>query len=426
MADQHLYPLHCSVQNYDWGKQGSASLVSELAPAAVGSDFKLNEKECYAELWMGTHPNGPSKLAGTSQPLHTLIAASPRSHLGAAHARAFPGSTHIPFLFKILSMAKALPLQAHPDKKLGEQLNARDSTEFVDDNHKPEIALAIKDGFRGFVGFRPVEQIAGFVEDVPELRQAISDDEACDAFIDSPTRELVKHLFRALLSRPQEEVAPLAASLVKRVEEGGARVFGQGVDEEAEDLAQVVLKMQRDYPGDVGLFAAAFFMNLVTLKRGEAIYIGADEVHAYLEGDIIECMAISDNVVNAAFVPPEERDIKTFTSMLTYSARPASTYALRPQKYAKSSTGRTTRYDPPLEEFDVLWTAFEGAGVEELGQVDGPAIAICVKGDVTLGVKGEKEQVEMQQGSVIYVKSGTPLVLKSNADADVYWAICDA
>jgi len=424
MAEQHLYPLHCSVQNYDWGKKGSKSLVSKLAPAAVGSDFKLDENEYYAELWMGTHSNGPSQLAATSQSLHSLISSDPASHLGQTHLYKFPEGTHVPFLFKILSMAKALPLQAHPDKSLGEKLHAKDSKEFVDDNHKPEIALAITDGFRGFVGFRPVEEIAGFVEDIPELRQAIANDDACDAFIEAPSREKVKPLFQALLSQPQEKVAPLVESLVKRVKEGGAKVFGQG--KRNEDLAEVVGKIQQDYPGDVGLLTAVFFMNLVTLKRGEAIYIGADEIHAYLEGDIIECMAISDNVVNAAFVPPSERDIKTFTDMLTYSSRPASTYALKPEKYAKSGSGKTTKYDPPLEEFDVLWTAFDGKGTEGLGKVEGPSIAICLKGEVGLGVKGGEEQVEMTQGSVVYVKSGTPVVLESKGAADVYWAICDA
>jgi mannose-6-phosphate isomerase len=79
----------------------------------------------------------------------------------------------------------------------------------------------------------------------------------------------------------------------------------------------LVLSLEKQYPGDVGVLSA-FFMNYVKLSPGEALYVGANEPHAYLSGDCIECMATSDNVVRAGLTP-KYRDVQTLCSMLTYN-----------------------------------------------------------------------------------------------------------
>jgi mannose-6-phosphate isomerase class I len=82
------------------------------------------------------------------------------------------------------------------------------------------------------------------------------------------------------------------------------------------DKEQLVLSLERQYQDDVGVIAALFF-NYVKLSPGEALYIGANEPHAYLSGECIECMATSDNVVRAGLTP-KYRDVQTLCSMLTY------------------------------------------------------------------------------------------------------------
>ena len=82
------------------------------------------------------------------------------------------------------------------------------------------------------------------------------------------------------------------------------------------DKEKLVLKLERQYPADVGVIAA-FFLNHVKLNPGEALYLGANEPHAYLCGECIECMAASDNVVRAGLTP-KHRDVQTLCSMLTY------------------------------------------------------------------------------------------------------------
>ncbi|KZT25058.1 mannose-6-phosphate isomerase [Neolentinus lepideus HHB14362 ss-1] len=447
MASKNLYRLKTSYQTYDWGKQGSTSLVAKLAPGSVGPEFKVDENTIYAETWMGTHSNGPASIYGTSQSLKDLIDANPQHFLGSAYQK-WPKSTEVPFLFKILCAGKALPLQAHPDKKLGEELNRQDQGkgEFVDANHKPEIAVTIGDpleedwgeegvAFLGFVGFRPLEEIRFFLQHVSELRRAVGDEGVVSQFMSSPSKETLKRLYTQLLERGKNDVRGVAAevdALVQRIQEGRAQLGQEG---------KLVLKAHAQYPGDVGVLATAFFMNLMKLKRGEAVYCGADEVHAWLAGEIIECMAVSDNVLNAAFVPPGERDIGTFVNMLTYTARAPGEWVLPRKAYERSRHGKTQKFDPPLEEFSVLWTVL-GKGAagegEVLGASPGPTIGIVTKAGTRSGAlaSGEGqvrfdacgERVEVPVGGVVFVAPGTDVavsVVGAEGEAEMWWATCD-
>ncbi|KAL5519949.1 hypothetical protein ACEPAG_1609 [Sanghuangporus baumii] len=434
MTTSNIFRLKGSIQEYDWGKPGSSSLVAKFAHAAVGQDFEVSDSRNYAEIWMGTHKKGPSALWDNPQvSLHGLIMSSPRSFLGArltgpsfdkehfVEDAKFSHTTDVPFLFKILSIGKALPLQAHPDKKLGEKLHNEDSGQFVDSNHKPEIAVALADGFKGFVGFREPKLISKDLQSVPELSEAIGHDEAIEKFVREQSKESLKVIFTKLLSASPELVSRAVSKLIARIERQGASAT---VDNAlATELVQI---LNKQYPQDVGVLAAPFFMNLITINRGEAVYIGADEAHAYLEGDIIECMAVSDNVFNAAFVPPETRNTQTFVEALTYTAREPQHWALRPTSYKRSRQGRTTAFDPPLEEFTVLWTQLNGKGEEFLENAEGPTIGIVTKGTIDFEEQGpDREKLTLGEGAIIFVKPKTDLVARSTTDdGEVWWATC--
>lgn len=332
-----VYRLSCSVQEYDWGKPGSSSLVAQFAPNAKGPAFTLSEDGSYAEvsrrirdisaakssltlesrapqLWVGTHPNAPSDLfASTFSPvpavsasLQSILSTHPDQLLGPALLKKWPGVHQLPYLFKVLSIAKALPLQAHPDRKLGEKLHKKDSESYVDENHKPEIAVVIgepgaaewipfggkedKVGFTGFVGFRPLEEIVDFVTSVPELIKAIGNNHAIQAFVSDPTKETLKTVWSSLLERGKSEtevVGDQVRTLVKRLKyTGETNEF-----KDARPYARLLEKVNEQYKGDVGVLATTFFMNFVQLKQGEALWIPADEVHAYLEGGKHLCCA---------------------------------------------------------------------------------------------------------------------------------------
>ena len=105
--------LKCSVQTYDWGRRGRQSIVATLVENA-NTDFVVEENKAYAELWMGTHPNGPSYIRSDGICLKDYIDNN-REVLGN-NANNRNNFKDLPFLFKILSVGKALSIQAHPDK----------------------------------------------------------------------------------------------------------------------------------------------------------------------------------------------------------------------------------------------------------------------------------------------------------------------
>ena len=161
-------------------------------------------------------------------------------------------------------------------------------------------------------------------------------------------------------------------------------------------------------PGDVGLFVL-FFLNYVKLEVGEAMFLKADDIHAYLSGDIIECMAASDNVVRAGFTP-KFKDVDTLVSMLTYSYAPISEQKMEPADYpyatlnasAYSSGSQAILYDPPIDEFSVVKTDLKKKGAKAtFEQIAGPSIFICTSGEGKISVGPKVEEVK--SGYVYFV-----------------------
>ncbi|BHF79545.1 hypothetical protein SprV_0702266600 [Sparganum proliferum] len=133
-------------------------MVCQLKTASSPS-FTCEPSKPYAELWMGTHPSGPSKFADQSSENLADYINKDTSVLGTESVKLF-GKT-LPFLFKVLSVNKALSIQAHPNKKLAEKLHADHPDVYKDDNHKPELAIALSD-FEALLCFRPLEEILVF------------------------------------------------------------------------------------------------------------------------------------------------------------------------------------------------------------------------------------------------------------------------
>jgi len=153
------------------------------------------------------------------------------------------------------------------------------------------------------------------------------------------------------------------------------------------------------------------------------MFLKADDIHAYLSGDIIECMASSDNVVRAGFTP-KFKDVETLTTMLTYSYAPISEQKMSPVDYpyaklnttAYSSSSSNTLYDPPIPEFAVVRTALNKSGAKTtFDPIDGPSIVLCTKGKGTISVGPKKE--ELKEGYVYFVGATAEVVIESETDA---------
>jgi mannose-6-phosphate isomerase len=137
------------VKNYDWGKLGQDSEVSKLA-SLNDDNFVAESDKPYSELWMGDHVSGPSKLKATGELLGDFLAKDSTGNIG--------GQTKLSFLFKVLSIRKALSIQCHPNKEEAEKLHAARPDLYKDPNHKPELAIALTP-FLALCGFRPHQEI---------------------------------------------------------------------------------------------------------------------------------------------------------------------------------------------------------------------------------------------------------------------------
>ncbi|KAI1346079.1 mannose-6-phosphate isomerase [Xylaria sp. FL0043] len=424
-----LFRLQCGVNSYDWGKLGSDSAAAKFAAATPSDTLSIESNKPYAELWMGTHPSNPSKDLESGQNLLHLVESNAMLLGPSVKARYGP---RLPFLFKVLSINKALSIQAHPNKKLAEQLHAADPKNYPDDNHKPEMAIAITD-FEGLCGFRPLGEIAHFLASVPALRQLVGEDvskgfigtvrgQEGDDSSKGQNKRALRTAFSALMQSSPEEVASAAKSLVSDAENRGPEFADRGTNStNGETMARLVTRLNRQFPNDIGLFVL-FFLNYVTLSPGEALFLRADDIHAYVSGDIIECMAASDNVVRAGFTP-KFKDVQNLVSMLTYNYAPIEEQKMSPTEYpyavlnraAYSSGSEAILYNPPIDEFSVIRCLLKGNGSKvTFDPIDGPSIIICTdgKGKISVGSK----TMEVREGYVFFVGATAELVMESEGE----------
>ncbi|KAG1751614.1 mannose-6-phosphate isomerase [Suillus paluster] len=391
----HIIP---TIQNYDWGKKGKDSKVSEFASGAGIDGFTLNQSVPYAELWMGTHVKSPSGVVDRKQNLAQILAANPGLIGDQVSQRFDTTNGNLPFLFKVLAIGTALSIQTHPDKKTAEKLHAEQPTVYTDPNHKPEMALALTD-FKALCGFMPIARIAEYVKAVPEFEALIdpsivTEFSTCTLLSESEQKAVLKKLFSALMTADVTNIATQLRALVARYKRGGQK----SVEEDVKDL---ILTLNEQYPGDVGVFCA-FMLNYVQMTPGQAIFLGAGEPHAYVQGDIMECMANSDNVIRAGLTP-KPKDIPNLVSVLTYTASAWQKHMVKPVDI----TPRTRKYDPPIPDFAVFQVNAQKGETESHEAIPGPSIAIATEGFGRVSWGGG--ELDLQAGSVIFVGAETKI-----------------
>jgi mannose-6-phosphate isomerase len=409
-----IQPLHCAAQQYAWGRMGSSSTVARMKEAqAVQEDddcFAVDESKPYAELWLGTHPNGMSMVTVHKELQHgasysddsdednggvevvadrcsllDYVKGNPTMHCGQAT------SQDLSFLLKILSVRTVLSIQAHPDKKLAERLHAERPDVYKDPNHKPEMAIALSEKVRAMCGFRPLPEIAQHLVEYPEFRDllgpAVSDE--IERLQHSPaTRAVLQHMFHGYLEAD-------ADTIHKHVEQMVARLRTM---DELNDLQKLILQLEEQFPGDCGIFAPLIF-NIVELNKGEALFIDANEPHAYISGEILECMACSDNVVRAGLTP-KLKDVPTLVNMLTYDTdAPNISKGQAVDKY-------TIRYAPPVPDFCVETIHVPAGEMYELSDVQSPSVILTMDGEASLKQAGVCS-LDVSYGSAAFCSANT-------------------
>jgi mannose-6-phosphate isomerase len=372
------------VKDYSWGHE---ALINGLLgrPATPGKP--------QAELWMGAHPGGPSRVvsgAGPEDGLDRLIAADPAGLLGPVlTARGIRG---LPFLFKVLAAATPLSIQAHPSLAAARAGCAAEDAaglarndprrNYKDDNHKPETICALTE-FWGLCGFRPADEIRA------DFR-----------LLASHARGDAAGWFAGLAASGRRE-GLLAANYCHLVtaailEAGGLR---EALVEAALACAEVQSgerwRFMREtavhYPGDAGLLFLVV-LQLHRLQPGDSLSIPAGVLHAYLRGFGVELMANSDNVLRGGLTP-KHVDARELLANLDFAASGCRVDA-RPGE-------RLTRYPAFTPEFCLSRLA-AGEGAVGLGAAETPWIAICTEGRALLrGSDGA--ECRLDRGQSVYV-----------------------
>lgn len=385
--------LRNTIQEYDWG---STTAISELLGQAGQPD------KPQAELWMGTHPKAPSEVLqdGVWKSLLELVEEHPDDILGKQIARRFHNK--LPFLFKVLAAAKPLSIQAHPnseqarrgfmrENELGIPLKAPNRN-YRDDNHKPEIICALT-VFWALKGFREVREIIRLLDKIqsPGLAKALT-------FLrDQPNREGLKGFFRHLMTMEKGKQNQIVEEAVGSAEK---LVNGDGV-------WQWIVKLNLEYPGDIGVISA-IFLNLIQLTPGQAMYLPAGELHAYLEGVGIELMANSDNVLRGGLTP-KHVDVQELLNILNFAEGEVD--ILRPKELGSGEAV----YETGTSEF-VLSTikVSEGAPFKS-SRNRSVEIMICTEGAARVTDLSNGEMTRLPKGGSVIVPAA---VKQYNVEGD--------
>ncbi|XP_057482321.1 mannose-6-phosphate isomerase 1 isoform X1 [Actinidia eriantha] len=405
--------LRCSVKNYDWGRIGRESRVARLF--SLNSGLDIEESRLYAEFWMGAHESGPSFLVETlengasmgserseSLSLKSWIEENPNV-LGDKVVEKW--GVNLPFLFKVLSVAKALSIQAHPDKELAAFLHQTRPDVFKDGNHKPEMALALTD-FEALCGFISLEELKDVLQNVPEIAEVVGSaytNQVLDINYQDGEEKLkafMQSIFTQLMSASKDVISKALSKLKSRLT----------MVEQLTDKEQLVVQLEKQYLGDVGVLAA-FLFNYVKLNPGEALYLGANELHAYLRGECVECMATSDNVVRAGLTS-KNLDVEILCSMLTYKQGfPEIMQGVPLNPYTK-------RYIPPFDEFEVDRCILPQGASADFAAIPGPSVFVVMEGEGTMNAASFEDVV--REGDVLFAPANTDIHVTTASELHLY------
>lgn len=369
------YKLHNKIQNYEWGTKNENAFIPNLLGIKAEKDVP------YAELWIGSHPKSPSEIEidGKKYPLNEVIQAFPEHILGEQIYKTY--GAQLPFLLKVLSAAKALSIQLHPNKKQAERLNRKDPKNYPDANHKPEIAVSL-DGLTALGGFRPIHDIKENLVKNPEISEFVGTDlpsKILNAESDSAAENYVKELYATLMRKADDTDA-----LLITISQWADRLTKKS---NRSDVETQFLTQHELYGNDIGLFSF-FFFNLIHLKPGQAIFTDAGIPHAYIGGNIIECMANSDNVVRAGLTP-KFKDVSTLLDILVYNF---SAFEILNEEQNRDHVV----YKTTAPEFEVSGFSKPAGFKQDFSSDNKPSVCIVTDGKLT--VSSRMENVSFKKG----------------------------
>jgi mannose-6-phosphate isomerase len=387
-----LVPLSNEPRDYAWG---STSLIAELQGRAPHGGPE-------AEVWFGDHAGDPAVVGdGTGRTLDRWL---------ADEAEKTDGAARLPYLLKLLAAAHPLSIQAHPSRPQAEAGFAREDAaglprdaaerNYRDDNHKPELVVAISEDFRALAGLRAPAasvRLLSALGEAPGVRLLRDRVDGADA-------EGVAALVPWLLSGDAG-----ARSVVEDV----TTALGVASSSEFEEVLADLRWLAAEAPGDAGI-AVAVLMNVVTLRRGEGLFVPAGVLHAYFRGLGVEIMAASDNVLRGGFTP-KHVDVDELAAVLADVAGDVPVVLPVPVPGAAGDVGA---YPVPVDDFELARVRVTPAAPGGM-PLRGIAIALCTVGAVTVEQAGGRQDLRPGEALLATPADG---VVRITGDGEVFLA----
>ncbi len=382
-----MWELTCAVRHYPWG---SRTVIPELLGQPSPADRP------HAELWVGAHPDEPSLLAD-GRPLDKAIATEPDALLGARVADRF--GARLPFLLKVLAADSPLSLQAHPTMEQAQAgyaaeeaagIPREDPTRtFKDPCHKPELLLALTT-FEALCGFRPIEGSLHCLAklEVPELKPTIA------ALARGGLRSVILQLL-TLDPEPRTQLVEAVAASASRFVEAG--------DPEFINTYTWAVRLAAAYPGDPGV-VISLMCNHLKLSPGEAVFLPAGNLHAYLSGAGIEVMASSDNVLRGGLTG-KHVDLAALNEVHEF------TDGRIPVLQPVPGPGGL-RYPVPVDDFDLTRAEVRDDEPATL-TTPGPQVVLCTEGRAVLA--SADGELVLEKGRSAFVPAGAPVSARGAA-----------
>lgn len=397
LTTQRIFKLNGKVQAYAWGG-------FDFIPALLG--LQPTGKPA-AEYWLGAHESAPATVQdnGHQLQLNELIAANPAETLGAPVVTTFG---KLPYLLKILDVKDMLSIQVHPTKHAAEEGFARENEagiplndpkrNYKDDNHKPEL-LAALGNFWLLHGFKPAAQLTEMLRNVPELQSLV------------PIFEQTGYegLYKTVMQMTQAEVSTMLQPLLDRI----IPLYEQGsLNRSQEDFwaARAALTFNKGGIIDRGIFSI-YLLNLVELKKGEAVFQDAGILHAYLEGQNVEIMANSDNVLRGGLTP-KNIDIDELMKHVRFEP-------VDPWIICGTGDGPERIYKTPVDDFELSYLQL-GAGEIHSFEPGTADIMIITSGKARIEAAGT--QLELAAGESAITFQGQPVKVTALADTEAFRA----
>jgi mannose-6-phosphate isomerase len=286
-----IFKLKGKVQHYAWGGY-------DFIPSLLG--FENTAHQPCAEYWMGAHPSASSELLVPNDnniSLNQLIQQQPAETITQ---KVFLRFGELPYLFKVLDVKDMLSIQVHPSKKEAEKgFDAEEKAgipvsaanrNYKDRNHKPEVMVALSE-FWLLHGFKQKAELEKVLQDVQEF----------NVLLPLFRKEGYQSLYQVVMEMDQREVDHMLMPLVKR------ELRRKANNELTKNqpgwwVCKLFEGKEKIIDIDRGVFSIYFF-NIVKAEKSEAVFQGAGVPHAYLEGQNVELMANSDNVLRGGLTP---------------------------------------------------------------------------------------------------------------------------